>query len=134
MLSSLSFPSSHVTIFTLQRSFLLSAAPGAEVLLRYSRRLFEVPGALSVCLCLCVWKLFPLLSGAAEHLALLLIWSPHNVETTFHVCVLLQRCIVSLHYAKPRKPETVSAIFIAFIYDKKRQFKGRVVLKECSVG
>lgn len=55
-----SFPYHHppatISISTLQHpSFLLSTAPGVEVSLRYSRRLFEVPGALRVCVRMCVY-------------------------------------------------------------------------------
>lgn len=41
--------SSSRTISTHSLSFPISAAPGVEVSLRYSRRLFEVPGALGGC-------------------------------------------------------------------------------------
>lgn len=65
-----------ISLPTIPPSFLLSAAPGVEVSLRHSRRLFEVPGALRGCVCLCASGNFFfifIISSSQEHLALLLI-------------------------------------------------------------
>lgn len=74
-----------ISISTRPPSFLLSVAPGVEVSLRYSRRLFEVPGALgAVCVwvwvCKCVSGNFFISSSSQEHLALLLIWASLMVK------------------------------------------------------